>query len=90
MSRRSRNLAVGKELEVWPRGSTVATHGGTVIAAKATTGAGATHQVVRGDTLWSVAQRYQVSVEDLKKWNQITNSRSLAAGTKLVVTPPTP
>ena len=88
MGRRSRNLTVGRELEVWPRtAGGVASQGGTVIAAKATSGL--THHVISGDTLWSVAQRYKVSVDDLRKGNQISDGRSLAAGTKLVVTPPT-
>ncbi len=53
-----------------------------------TTSAEAVYHVVRrGDTLWEIAERYRVSVGDLKKWNKIRDSRRLAVGDKLVVYP---
>lgn len=33
-----------------------------------------THLVVRGDTLFSLAQRYRVTVEQLRQWNNLTSS----------------
>jgi membrane-bound lytic murein transglycosylase D len=41
-----------------------------------------THTVVKGETLTSIANRYDVSVEDLRRWNQIGR---LAAGQKLKI-----
>ena len=32
------------------------------------------HRVRRGDTLWSIAHRYHVSVKDLKRWNHLHDS----------------
>ncbi|HEX7053534.1 MAG TPA: transglycosylase SLT domain-containing protein [Burkholderiales bacterium] len=32
---------------------------------------GLVHKVRRGDTLWSIARRYHVSVADLKRWNRV-------------------
>ena len=40
------------------------------------------HTVQKGDTLPTIAQRYSVSVEDLRRWNQIGR---LAAGQKLKI-----
>jgi membrane-bound lytic murein transglycosylase D len=41
------------------------------------------HQVAAGETLWSVAQRYGVSVDDLKRWNRIRHARALRPGVNL-------
>jgi len=44
------------------------------------------HVVQPGDTLWSIAKRYDgISVDDLKKTNNIHNSKSLKPGTKLKI-----
>ena len=45
-----------------------------------------THVVKKGDTLFSIARRYDVSVDDLKRWNKL--GRAMAAGTKLTVAAP--
>jgi LysM repeat protein len=44
-----------------------------------------TYKVRRGDTLTEIAQRFNVSVQQLKAWNQIRQSSSLKAGQKIVV-----
>ena len=40
------------------------------------------YTVQRGDTLFKIAQRHQVSTDDLRRWNQIGR---LAAGQRLVI-----
>ncbi len=45
------------------------------------------HTVRRGDTLWDIASRYQVTVSDLKRWNNIRDVRQLKVGDRLVVYP---
>jgi membrane-bound lytic murein transglycosylase D len=52
----------------------------------------ATVQVRAGDTLWSLARRFGVAVEELCRWNGIRNPRSfkLQAGRALVVYPAHP
>jgi membrane-bound lytic murein transglycosylase D len=47
-----------------------------------------TYQLAAGDTLWSVAQRYGISVEDLKRWNRITQAKAVRAGTQLSLVAP--
>lgn len=42
------------------------------------------HVVVPGDTLYSIARKYNVSVEDLKEWNDI-NENDLSVGKRLIV-----
>jgi membrane-bound lytic murein transglycosylase D len=44
-----------------------------------------TYQVRRGDTLTQIAERFNVSVQQLMAWNQIRQSKSLRAGQKIVV-----
>jgi len=44
-----------------------------------------TYQVRRGDTLSEIADRFNVSVTQLKSWNRLRQSSSLKAGQKLVV-----
>lgn len=33
-----------------------------------------THKVVKGDTLYNLSKRYNVTVDDLKKWNKLTSN----------------
>jgi membrane-bound lytic murein transglycosylase D len=47
-----------------------------------------THQLAAGETLWGVAQRYGISVDDLKRWNRITRAKALRAGTLLSLVAP--
>jgi membrane-bound lytic murein transglycosylase D len=44
-----------------------------------------TYQVRRGDTLTEIADRFNVSVQQLMTWNQIRRSSSLRTGQRLVV-----
>ena len=58
----------------------------TPVAAKPAIKSYVYHVVQPGDTLWSIAQRYDgISVDDLKKTNNIHNSKSLMPGTKLKI-----
>lgn len=44
------------------------------------------HVVKKGDTLYSIARSYGVSVDDLKRWNKL--GRAMPAGTKLTIASP--
>jgi len=46
-----------------------------------------THKVVSGDSLWVIAKKYRVSVNNLKKWNQLSGTK-LNKGQVLKVAPP--
>ena len=43
------------------------------------------HTVQPGDTLWSIGQRYETTVDEIKRANGIYNARSLKPGTKLKI-----
>ncbi len=46
------------------------------------------HTLRKGETLWSISQRYDVTVDQLKKWNAIRDHRTVRAGQKLRLTSP--
>ena len=71
------HLAVGARLEIPGK-----SNGGLSISSE---NARMTYQVRRGDTLSEIADRFNVSVNQLKSWNQLRRSTSLKAGQKLVV-----
>lgn len=50
------------------------------------TAIGETHTVQPGETLRSIAELYGVTVDDLARWNSITNVDSIYAGQVIVVT----
>jgi membrane-bound lytic murein transglycosylase D len=74
----NRNLKVGEELSVFP---------GVKTPEKPGAGPGV-HVVQDGDTLSSVAQKYKVSVEDLRKWNNLDAKKKLKVGQSLSLKAP--
>ncbi len=44
-----------------------------------------THTVRSGDSLWAIAQAYQVSIDKLSHWNQIPKRQPLRLGQKLTI-----
>ncbi|ABF87503.1 transglycosylase, Slt family [Myxococcus xanthus DK 1622] len=98
LKRRNPTLQVGSTLFVWPDGNTatasVQERGGTVLAkhsvsvAKPAGKAGKVHALAEGETLWSVAQRYGVSVDDIMRWNKIKDHRTLPTGKVLLLSAP--
>lgn len=46
-----------------------------------------THRVQAGETLYSISQRYDIAVSDLREWNDL-ESDNLSVGTALRLTPP--
>ncbi|AKJ06531.1 membrane-bound lytic murein transglycosylase D [Archangium gephyra] len=87
-------LKVGSVLYVWPDSAPkqVVERAGTVIAQRAPASnagrPGAVHELAAGESIWSVAQRYGVTVEDLKRWNNIKDTTRLPTGLRLVVKAP--
>lgn len=57
----------------------------TAPVTRSSTGGRTHHTVHRGETLWGLARRYGVTVADLRRWNDITESEVLRAGTRLRV-----
>ncbi len=51
-----------------------------VISTISTPSSAGTHRVVKGDTLFSLAKRYRVSVQELMSWNQLNSPSALKIG----------
>jgi membrane-bound lytic murein transglycosylase D len=85
-------LRVGQELMVPISGvlripSTAMASASKTTPASEQTPAPKVYQVKRGDTLSSIAARFNLTVDDLKKWNKLTSTR-LDVGQKLTLVPP--
>jgi membrane-bound lytic murein transglycosylase D len=93
LPRRSQTLPVGKVLTVSGDSSRTKPSLESAVAVSSSSvvevaGKASTHRVAAGDTLWSVAHRYGVSVEDLARWNRLSDARVLRAGQELRVMSP--
>jgi LysM repeat protein len=44
-----------------------------------------THTVAKGETLYSLSKKYNVSVDDLKAWNETLQTKGLQTGQVLVI-----
>ncbi len=71
--------------EVAPQNTPIATPPApsTVPAAPILTTTSNVYTVSKGDTLYGISRKFDVSIEDLKKWNQLT-SNDLSIGQKLI------
>lgn len=67
-------LAVGQKLVIYP--------GGKAPAASNKNSTSSTYKVSSGDSLYQIAQRFKVSVEDLQRWNSL-KSNNLRPGQTL-------
>jgi membrane-bound lytic murein transglycosylase D len=78
----SSKLKVGQHLLVKPATTEVSVH---ALASKADSAKGTTRYTVRrGDTLYSIANRFNVSVPELKSWNNLRGN-SLPTGKRLTI-----
>ncbi|WP_338864270.1 LysM peptidoglycan-binding domain-containing protein [Myxococcus stipitatus] len=98
LRRRNPTLQIGSLVYVWPNGpaqaqAQVAPPTGSVVVAKQVASnagkpGGKVHALAEGETLWSVAQRYGVTVEDIMRWNNIKDHRTIPTGKVLSLTAP--
>ncbi len=87
---KSNDLRVGQRLTIYPRrpATTASAPAKKNTAPKkaAPKGDYATYVVKKGDSLWLISQKYpQVSVAQLKEWNNIWSTKNLKPGTKLKI-----
>lgn len=60
---------------------------GQRLAIRAGEGSGR-YAVVPGDSLWTIARRFRVTIEELRRWNRLTAQRPLQPGQSLIVARP--
>ena len=75
-------LAVGRELVIWRHGD--ATNSARPPAGNATVRR-VHYTVRRGDSLSRIARNFRVSVDDIKRWNNLDGKRYLQPGQRLIL-----
>jgi len=80
-SLKSANNISGSSIKI---GQTLAIPNGNYSSKKSSTGGPVSYKVRSGDTLWGIANKHNVTVANIKKWNNL-NSNSLAPGKKLTI-----
>jgi len=85
-SLRSSAIRAGKQLLIPINGSQVASTNTTEPATQ-NEKQQIIHQVQRGDTLWAIARKYKVRVEELLAWNQLSKNSILKLDQSLVLFP---
>ncbi|WP_431133052.1 LysM peptidoglycan-binding domain-containing protein [Psychroserpens mesophilus] len=84
---RSNNLRIGQRLTIYPRKPVITTKTASTTPVKKTinTNGKSTYKVERGDSLWSISQKFPgVSVQNIKDWNDISSNK-LKIGMTLIV-----
>lgn len=82
---RSNNLKIGQRLTVHPRKLPASNKSSSKPKRVIDYTGKSTYSVASGDSLWSIAQKFDgVTVEKIKKWNDISNN-NLKIGMKLIV-----
>jgi len=46
------------------------------------------HTIAAGETLWSISRLYEVSMDDLLRWNELPDPNAISIGQNLLVKPP--
>ena len=86
-------LRPGKKLEIWVEEETDKTAKAVQVVTNKTSDGNAQHisyQVLEGDSLWLISQRIGVSVNQIKKWNNLSNKRYIKPGQLLDIYTGTP
>lgn len=72
---RNNDLRIGQRLTIYPRNSTITPKKAIARTSSAIPSGKKTYIVKKGDSLWSIAQKYPgISVDNIKEWNDISGS----------------
>jgi len=86
---RNNRLKVGQRLSIYPKKFQATKKSSTKKKGKKktnTNGKYTTYIVKKGDSLWTISRKFKnISVDEIKKWNNIWSSKSLKIGTKLKI-----
>jgi membrane-bound lytic murein transglycosylase D len=86
-------LRPGKKLEIWVEEETDKTAKAVHVVTNKTSNGNSQHisyQVLEGDSLWLISQRFGVSVNQIKKWNNLARTRYIKPGQFLDIYTGTP
>ena len=84
---RSNNLKIGQRLTIYPRKPATSSKAASTSKVKKTinTEGKSTYKVQKGDSLWSISQKFPgISVQNIKDWNDISGNK-LKIGMTLIV-----
>lgn len=85
------NLFIGQKLKIITEGTGSSTESGDSRNSTSNTSTGNSsggvqyYTIKSGDTLWSISQKYNTTVENLRKWNNLHEGRSIQVGMKIIV-----
>lgn len=84
----SENLYVGQKLKIAQQGSDKQETSTKTTTTTTTTKSNTETQyytVKSGDTLWGISQKYNTTVDNLRKWNNLYEGRTIQIGMKIIV-----
>lgn len=85
---KNNRLRIGQRLTIFSRKASAAQRETTSKKQTSATGKGDydVYTVKEGDSLWTISKKFKnVSIEEIKKWNNIWSAKSLKTGTKLKI-----
>jgi membrane-bound lytic murein transglycosylase D len=85
---KTKSLRTGSRIIVPTSGARLPTSEPTTTVAGATRSADGTYRVRSGESLWSVGQKYGVSVQQLREWNGLSATEGLKVGQRIRVSAP--
>jgi len=77
-------VKVGQEVIVSSKGKATASTSNEVAASTHTKADKTTHQVAKGETLFSISKRYSVAMKQIQEWNNM-NDKNVKIGQKLII-----
>ena len=81
---KSTNIQVGQKLKVYPPENQNVNSGGSNNKPAASSSGTTTYTVKSGDSLWSIAKKFNVTVDHIKKLNNLKNN-DIKVGQKLKI-----
>ena len=83
---RNNRLKIGQRLSIYPKRIRIPKSTKKTTSKKAPKGKATVYVVKKGDSLWTIAQKFKkVSVNQIKEWNNIWSAKSIKPGTKLKI-----
>ena len=83
---RNNNLKIGQRLSIYPKRLRIPKSSTAKVKSSQPKGDYTVYVVKKGDSLWIIAKKFpKVSIDQIKKWNNIWSAKSIKPGTKLKI-----